>query len=179
MSHLVEPRPVKIIFSVIFKHTSDISLLKNKIEDKFGVTDYESKIIDFDKTNYYTREMGTNLCRKIFSKKQILKRDEIVEIKIKTNQIEEETSLNNSRIFNIDPGYLAEEHFVLSTGKGYAHRPYLGKGVYADLALIYKDKRFNELEWTYPDYKTLVVQNMLIEIRKIYLDNLREEKIYD
>ena len=179
MSHLVEPRPVKIIFSVIFKHTADISLLKNKIEDKFGVTDYESKIIDFDKTNYYTREMGANLSRKIFSKKQILKRDEIVEIKIKTNQIEEETSLNNKRIFNIDPGCFRQGHFVLSTGKGYAHRPYLGKGVYADLTLIYKDKRFNELEWTYPDYKTLVIQNMLKEIRKIYLDNLREEKIYD
>jgi len=179
MSHLVEPRPVKIIFSVIFNRSADISLLKKKIDEQFGEIDYESEKIDFDKTNYYTREMGTNLCRKIFSKKQILKRDEIVEIKIKTNQIEEQTSLNNKRIFNIDPGYLAEEHFVLSTGKGYAHRPYLGKGVYADLTLIYKDKRFNELEWTYPDYKTLVIQNMLKEIRKIYLDNLREEKIYD
>ena len=74
---------------------------------------------------------------------------------------------------------IAEEHFVLSTGKGYAHRPYLGKGVYADLTLIYKDKRFNELEWTYPDYKTETIQDILKKIRKIYLDNLKEENIYD
>ena len=179
MSQLVEPTQVKIIFSVIFANSTDISLIKNKFEQHFGEIDYESEILDFDRTSYYTEEMGENLNRKIFSKKQILKREEIVDIKIKTNQIEEETSLNNNRIFNIDPGYLATEHFVLSTGKGYAHRPYLGKGVYAELTLIYKDKRFNDLEWTYPDYKTETIQDILKEIRKIYLDNLKEENIYD
>ena len=127
MSHLVEPRPVKIIFSVIFNGSADISLLKKKIDEQFGEIDYESEKIDFDKTNYYTREMGTNLCRKIFSKKQILKRDEIVEIKIKTNQIEEQTSLNNKRIFNIDPGYLAEEHFCIIHWKRLCSSSLLGK----------------------------------------------------
>jgi hypothetical protein len=179
MSNLVEPRPVKIIFSIIFNGSANTNLLKNMIAEYFGEIDYESEKIDFDKTSYYSEEMGTNLCRKIFSKKQILKRDEIVDIKIKTNEIEHKTSIDGKRIFNIDPGYLATEHFVLSTGKGYAHRPYLGKGVYADLTLIYKDKKFNELEWTYPDYKTEVIQNILKEIRKKYLDNLREENIYD
>ncbi|MGI9533404.1 MAG: DUF4416 family protein [Thermodesulfobacteriota bacterium] len=179
MSNLIEPRPVKIIFSVIFNDKTDTNLIINMITEHFGSTDYESKLIKFDKTNYYTDEMGTNLCRKIISKKELLNRDKIVDIKIKANEIEQETSIDDKRIINIDPGYLASEHFVLSTGKGYAHRPYLGKGVYADLTLIYRDKKFSELEWTYPDYKSVVIQNILKEIRKIYLFNLREENIYD
>ncbi len=123
--------------------------------------------------------MGPDLYRKIFSKKQIVKREHIVDIKVKCNEIEQHTSKGGKRIYNIDPGYIAQEHFVLSTGKGYAHRPYLGKGVYADLTLIYKDKKFSELQWTYPDYKTAEIQNILKEIREIYLESLREEKIYD
>nr|NIU87986.1 DUF4416 family protein [Nitrosopumilaceae archaeon] len=112
-------------------------------------------------------------------KKQIAKREEIVDIKVRCNDIEKLTSVDGKRIYNIDPGYLATEHFVLSTGKGYAHRPYLGKGVYADVTLIYRDKDFTELEWTYPDYKTDVLRDILKEIRAIYIENLREEKVYD
>ncbi len=179
MSILEEPRPVKIIFSVIFAQDTDTDLLKQTLIENFGQLDFESQIINFDKTGYYAEEMGSELIRKVYSKKEVVKREQIIDIKIKTNGIEEQTSVNNKRIFNIDPGYLATEHFVLSTGKGYAHRPYLGKGVYADLTLIYRDKNFSELEWTYPDYKSDVLQNILREIRVIYINNLREEKMYD
>ncbi|NIT14662.1 MAG: DUF4416 family protein [Candidatus Dadabacteria bacterium] len=44
---------------------------------------------------------------------------------------------------------------------------------------MYKDKNFSDLEWTYPDYKTEEIKNILTEIRKIYLDNLREGNFYD
>lgn len=179
MSKLTEPAPVKIIFSVIFARGADTDFLKQILIENFGQLDFESQIINFDKTGYYTEEMGAELFRKIYSKKEVVKREQIIDIKIKANDIEEQTSVNNKRVFNIDPGYLATEHFVLSTAKGYAHRPYLGKGVYADLTLIYRDKNFSELEWTYPDYKSSELQNILKEIRVNYINNLREEKMYD
>ena len=76
------------------------------------------------------------------------------EIKLTTNRLEEQwaTPEGNRRI-NIDPGYLCLQHVVLATTKGYTHRPYLRDGIYADLTLIYRDKSFQPLEWTYPDYR--------------------------
>jgi len=53
---------------------------------------------------------------------------------------------------NIDPGYIALEHVILATTKGYAHRIYLKNGIYADLTLIYRDGTYRPLDWTYPDY---------------------------
>jgi len=179
MSNLIEPKPVKIVYSVIFSSKADSVYLKNRLTMEFGELDYESEPVHFDKTNYYTDEMGGGLYRIILSKKELKKREKIVDNKTAADRIERETSIDNKRIYNIDPGYMASEHFVLSTGKGYAHRPYLGKGVYADLTLIFKDKNFSDLEWTYPDYKTEEIKNILTEIRKIYLDNLREGNFYD
>ena len=53
---------------------------------------------------------------------------------------------------NIDPGYVALEHMVLATTKGYSHRVYLGQGIFADLTLIYDNGTYRSLPWTYRDY---------------------------
>jgi hypothetical protein len=74
---------------------------------------------------------------------------------------------------NIDPGYLAKAHLILATGKGYSHRPYLRDGIYADLTLMYQDKSFRTLPWTYPDYAGDQMQGMLLRIRERYLLQLR------
>ncbi|MBP1750969.1 MAG: putative GTP-binding protein, partial [Deltaproteobacteria bacterium] len=49
-------------------------------------------------------------------------------------------------------GYIALEHVILATTKGYAHRLYIGKGIHADLTLMFNNGSFRALEWTYPDY---------------------------
>ena len=41
---------------------------------------------------------------------------------------------------------------VLATTKGFAHRIYLGSGIFADLTLVYENGTYRGLEWTYPDY---------------------------
>jgi hypothetical protein len=64
-------------------------------------------------------------------------------------------------------------HLILATGKGYAHRPYLRDGIYADLTLIYRDKSFHSLPWTYPDYAGEEVIGMLTRIRGKYLMQLK------
>ena len=53
------------------------------------------------------------------------------------------------RRLNIDPGYIAQAHLILATGKGFSHRPYLRDGIYADLTLIFQDGTFRSLPWTY------------------------------
>ena len=51
------------------------------------------------------------------------------------------------RKINIDPGYISLGNLVLATGKPFAHRPYLGSGIYADLTLVYQRGGFHPLEW--------------------------------
>ena len=74
---------------------------------------------------------------------------------------------------NIDPGYLAKAHLVLATGKGYSHRPYLREGIYADLTLIYRNKAFQLLPWTYPDDASGDMIAMLTRIREKYILQLK------
>jgi hypothetical protein len=97
------------------------------------------------------------------------------EIKQTTNRLEEKyaTPVGNRRI-NIDPGYLCSEHVILATTKGYTHRPYLREGIYADLTLIYRNKSFQPLEWTYPDYRQEEIIQLFNQFRKTYLEELKE-----
>ncbi len=79
----------------------------------------------------------------------------------------------DKRRVNIDPGYVSQAHLILATGKGYAHRPYLRDGIYADLTLMYRDRKFHSLPWTYPDYAGEEMIGMLDRIREKYTLQLR------
>ena len=100
------------------------------------------------------------------------------EIKIKTNEIETSLSDKSSekRKINIDPGYICLEHIILATTKGYVHRPYLREGIYADLTLIFRNKSFQPLEWTYPDYRQDEVIRLFNQFRKKYMEDLKGEE---
>lgn len=179
MSTLKEPKPVKLVFSVIYNQSADTDNLKHKLRSLFGEIDYESKQLDFVHSEYYRREMGDKLQRKFFSAKNLIKRENIVTIKHTANDIEKEHMQDDKRTVNIDPGYLAQEHLILATGKGFAHRPYLGNGVYADLTLIYTQNNFQSLDWTYPDYNENNVKEIFKHLRNIYISNLCEVDNHD
>ena len=55
---------------------------------------------------------------------------------------------------NLDPGCLSAGKVVLATTKNQQHRIYLGSGIYAEVALRYRDGRWQPWEWTYPDYRS-------------------------
>jgi hypothetical protein len=67
--------------------------------------------------------------------------------------------------------------FILATGKEYSHRIYIGKGIYADLTLMYSKKDgFKTLPWTYPDYASESMISFLSKVRDKYLLDLKTEK---
>ena len=83
------------------------------------------------------------------------------------------------RVVNIDPGYINAYHLILTTTKPCPHRPYLQKGIYADLTLIYRKQSFRALPWTYPDYqsdKMIAIMNVL---RQKYLFQFRKGPFSD
>ncbi|MCX8116519.1 MAG: DUF4416 family protein [Desulfobacterota bacterium] len=169
------PLPVTLFMSVIFNAESILGKALEDLQQEYGAIDWMSERLPFDFTDYYAREMGTGLFRHFVTFASLIPRESLPEIKLNTNRIEARWStVEGRRQVNIDPGYLCLEHIVLATTKGYAHRPYLSKGIYADLTLIYRKGSFQPLEWTYPDYRQEQTLQMFNQIRKRYLLKLRE-----
>lgn len=141
----------------------------------FGETDLVSERFPFHLTDYYTQEMGSQLFRHFITFKELISIPRLPEIKLTTNRLEDQWAApGGNRRINIDPGYLCLHHVVLATTKGYTHRPYLHDGIYADLTLIYRNKSFQPLEWTYPDYRQTRVIDFFNQIRKRYLGDLKQ-----
>ena len=174
MSHPSEPGPVKLISSLFSPEREFIDEVISKLTGICGPVDQISPEFFFDRTRYYAREMGWPLHRRFVSFTEMIPADLIVDIKLKTNEIEQQNLRDGNRLVNIDPGYISAERLVLATGKNYVHRIYLSKGIYADLTLVFKKESFRSVAWTYPDYAELEVIGYLNGVRKTYMGQLKE-----
>ena len=176
MSSLKLPPPAKLIMSLVF-HKKDIAeTVIQELTFLFGPIDFMSEILPFDHTDYYYPEMGQPLFRRLISFLELIPPQELPAIKVKTNALEQKYAISQKRQINIDPGYLTAERLILATGKNYTHRVYLRDGVYADLTLIYQKKDSQALPWTYPDYASEPIKEILRLIRKKYLYQRRERR---
>ena len=176
MSKLKSPEPVKLISSIFSAERDLLGEMLGELSEKYGGTDFISEFIPFNYTDYYAREMGQSLVRRFVSFENLVSPETLPGIKIFTNGLEEKYSKNGSRRTNIDPGYISKHNLILATGKNYTHRPYLGDGIYADLTLIYRNKTFQPLEWTYPDYAEESIIEMFNRIREKYIAQLKQER---
>ena len=136
--------------------------------------DFVSEPLPFDFTDYYEREMGKGLWRRMVSFGPLIGPEQLGAVKRWANTQEGQTlNEEKGRRVNIDPGYLAASKFILATGKDYTHRIYLGGGIYADLTLIFQKGSFSPLPWTYPDYASEPLLGILNLLRKHYLWQLK------
>ena len=170
------PQAAKLLIGLFMNQRELIHPITDRLIEHFGAIDMVSPWFDFNFTDYYEPEMGTPLYRRMVVFASLIHQRDLAHIKIQTNGIEELFTKNGSRSVNIDPGYLLRERFVLATGKNYTHRIYIGKGIYADLTLIYRKGEFKTLEWTYPDYADNRMLDFLLLTRKKYIDDLKREK---
>lgn len=173
MSKPTTAEPVKLIFSIFASTGAKINETISQLTDRYGQPDFVSAEVPFDYTSYYCAEMGENLIRRFLSMEKLISPDTLPDVKLATNDIEDKFAAGERRLVNIDPGYLSKAHLILATGKGYSHRPYLRDGIYADLTLIYQNKKFCSLPWTYPDYADERQLLMFSEIRAKYLSQLK------
>lgn len=151
MSSLKIPSNALFFVSVVYDQAYPINDFIKAWEERYGVG--ELFYPDFNPSfGYYSKEMGDSLKRLIYFSSTLHPRDQIVEAKLWSTQWEMVHSKNANRSINIDPGLLTLENMILSTGKPFAHRIYLGQGVYADLNYIYQKGGYQTLPWTYPDY---------------------------
>lgn len=176
MSNPRSPAPVKLIASLFSADELLISEAIEKMSDIWGRTDFISETMKFDHTDYYRKEFGAGLKRRFAAFETLIDPVLLPEIKISTNRLEAELGTENRRYVNIDPGYITAERLVLATGKNYSHRIYLDYGIYADLTLIYQKGGFKSLPWTFPDYASDEIKELLGRIRDKYLFQLTFEK---
>lgn len=177
MSFPKNPEPAKLVIGCIMNDKTLVQSLFPYLENDFGPVDMISRWLDFAYTDYYYKEMGSPLHRKVFVFKPLIEQEALAWIKERTNEIEERFAISGNRNINIDPGYMVSSRFILATGKEYSHRIYIGRKIYADLTLMYSKRQgFQPLPWTYPDYASKSMIDFLSKVRDKYLLDLKKEK---
>ncbi len=173
MGKICGPLPVKLVIGMFSKEASVCERALKILEKKFAKKDFASSFLDFRQTDYYEKEMGTDLKRRFVSFARLINAKQLPKIKCYTNSVENTFSLGHSRrLINIDPGYVTLSKLVLATTKNFAHRIYVGDGIFEEITLTYKNKSFVPNPWTYPDYKSEDYIKIFNSIREKYRNQL-------
>ena len=76
---------------------------------------------------------------------------------------------------NLDPGLLSLGKLILASTKDNAQRIPLRDGIYAEVTLIYREKSYRPLPWTYPDYRSPEYLEILHALREELREKLQGE----
>jgi hypothetical protein len=175
MGNLRKPYPVKLIVGFISSDEAFFLQAEKLLIRKFGKIDFNSRILQFNQTDYYEPEFGVNLLRKFVSFNKLIDPGKISAIKVFTGGLEARLSTGNKkRRINIDPGYIHGAKLVLATTKDYAHRIYLSKGIYSEITLSFQNHQFQALPWTYPDYRTPEYLEIFAHIRQLFMSQIKK-----
>jgi hypothetical protein len=151
---------------VLWTDRDDLQRIHSRLETLFGPVEDQSQSVLFESYSaYYTQEMGNNINRCFWSFENPYPRGGLHEAKLTTNRLESVFLKGNKRTINLDPGLLTLSSLILATTRPRYHRIYLSKGIYAELTLIYREKEFQPLPWTYPDYREEWTRNFFLESR--------------
>jgi len=155
MSDLTLPAPGLFFGSALFNSDHlDGPTVKKIWTERFGAS-LEFHHEFFPMKDYYSKQMGesSSLHRTIFMSLIPEQREKLSTHKIWADALEKKITAEKSlRALNLDIGLLTLENVSLATGKNFAHRIYLGQGVFSDLNLQFENKSFRPLPWAYPDY---------------------------
>ncbi len=165
---------MKLVASFFSTQDERIAEAIRGLAEVCGTPDFIGPCHTFSFTEYYQEEFGSPLKRRFVSFERLAAPESLPDVKLRSNSLEERLAEGDRRTVNIDPGYISLAHLILATCKGYTHRPYLRDGVYADLTLMYRDRRFQTLPWTYPDYASEETREMFRTLRERYVLQLKQ-----
>lgn len=156
MAEVTQPPEVKLICGMISANVALFDEARDALIRVFGSADVVSEVMDFDFTHYYDREMGSPLFRRFLGFAEPIAPEALVEAKLMTNALECDFAARRggspARPINLDPGYIEHSKLVLASMKNFSHRIYIGRGVYAEVTLMYHKGRWDALPWTFPDF---------------------------
>ena len=145
---------VKRFCGILYRLEDDAEEAVRLLVETWGPTDLSAGPFPFTATDYYAGEMGAGLLRRFVSFEHVVPAEAMAEWKTLTNSLEESFSDGGKRRVNLDPGFLDLAKVVLLSTKDFSHRIHLGRGIYAEVTLLYRDGGLAFLPWTYPDYRS-------------------------
>ena len=175
MGAVRRPAEVKLFCALLLAPSISVAEVEEVLRQHFGTIVLRSPPLPFTQTTYYASEMGADLTRSYLAFAPLIRMGELASIKHTTNALESRWALPpGQRHVNLDPGYLDLAKVVLATTKDYAHRVYIGAGLFAEVTLRYQQKTFQPWEWTYPDYRLPETLNFFNQLRDLYRVQLRQ-----
>lgn len=169
MGAIKEPAKVKIVVGILAKNSDAVNSVRDILKERFGEEDLNKEPFPFTFTNYYKDEIGETPVRAFFSYETLVDRTEIVDIKLWTNDVEneiaEKAGTPGLRPVNLDPGYMTLGQFFLATTKDQRQRVYMQRGIFVEPTLYFQDGHFHAFDWTYRDYQSEAYIQYLEQVR--------------
>ena len=159
--------------AVFSPDASAFGWVRERAESTWGALALESDTFAVETfTDYYAKTMGQVLSKRLWAFETFITPDALPKIKCLTNDWEEEfksvSTCSVERPLNIDPGYLTLAKLILASTKDHAHRIYLSDGIFAETTLMYTQKQWKAMPWTYPDYQSEGYQRFLTQCREYF-----------
>lgn len=171
-----EPKPAKCFVALLSSSREILAQVESELVGILGEIDSRTAVFPWAISKYYEREMGGGLLRRFLAFSRLVPPDRLAEIKLHTQQIEEQYRhlATGGRRINLDPGYLDSYKVVLASTKNAGQRIYLRSGIYAEATLFYASGNFHGLAYTYRDYLWPEALEFFTKLRAGYLAQLRE-----
>lgn len=173
------PDPVKLVCAIMGQDETKLAEGRELLADRFGAVELAGPVFDFTFSSYYEREMGAGLVKQFLGFGPLVYPEDLADIKRASNGLEAGLVRSDGmpgRALNIDPGYVNGGQLVLATTKNYSHRIYIGKGIFAEVTLLYTRGEFTPLPWTYRDYSTEAALAFFTRVRAAFLDQRGSSK---
>jgi hypothetical protein len=165
------------LLAAFSRHDAALAWARDRAAAAWGPIALESPVFEFAQTEYYRETMGPGLRKVFFAFERPLDPAELAEIKLTSNEWEQEYARSaghaEPRPLNLDPGYLTLGKLVLASTKDFAHRIYLGRGIYAEVTLYYRHHHWQHHEFTFADYRREDYQRFFSECRDVLHGRMR------
>ena len=167
--------PVQLLAFVLQRGPEWNEELLQRLEETWGAIRYKGKLFAFDKTDYYTPEMGDGLYRGVLSFEKCIPAETIALEKARSNEFELAFANAGSehRCVNVDVGYMDLDKVVLPSYKRGPFKLYAGEGVWLDMLLTYAKGEFHPTAWAFDDFKRNPYQHDLQLIRERWRKSVR------
>jgi hypothetical protein len=167
-------QPHKLIVPALASAEFSVRELHDLVRSCFGDLDSWTEPMSFTFTHYYDAELGSSICRVLFSVQELTDPAALVRLKCDANRVERDTArADGRRVINLDPGLLSLSRIILASTKASGHRIPIGDGIHAEVTLLFRHGQYRPLEWTYPDFRSPAYQEWLLKVRDIYHGQLR------
>ena len=157
----------KLFFAMMYKDKGIFEKAVEYLKDDFGAMLSSSAEYDFNFTDYYKEEFGTDLKKTLIVFDKIINDEDLAEIKIISSHVEDEfCSDGNKRAINIDPGYFNDKGVVLASFKGKDFKDCIEGDVFAHKVLGFDNGTIKDFFHTFPDFKSSIVKDFFIKLIK-------------